>query len=47
MCDHTLCNVPDGLACENPAPHDPGHGCIYVSRTGSHVNDTHLEGGHG
>lgn len=46
-CEHTLCNVPDGPACENPQPHDPGRGCIYVSSTGSHVNDHHTEGGHG
>lgn len=40
-CTHTL----GSLTCTRPAGHEHGH--VYVSSSGSHLDDRHEEGGHG
>lgn len=42
-CTHTLFNL-GGTPCTRPDAHTSGH--VYVSSTGSEVDDRHTGGGH-
>lgn len=47
MCATHLADDPTGLTCVRLTPHDPHHGCVYESASGSAADDRHVDRGHG